>query len=173
MACAPSQGFRPAGALDYGRDDEVGLALSRVGSRPYINETPQYVGQAWWATRLDARWALTALASFDETSAAGGAALRFDIASGRWAALAAEAEGGLFWAAVSVPVTFRVGRRLGLYSAPRLGTYGPELTPFLPLGVFAEIIESWSLRAEGQVSWADFQYYNRRVHWGMAAAHDW
>ena len=173
IACAPSQGFRPAGTLDYGREDELGVAVSRVGARPYINETTQYVAQAWWSTRLDERWALSALGAFDEGSAAGGAALRFDIATGRWAALAAEVEGGLFWAAVSVPMTFRVGRRLGLYSAPRLGMWGPQVTPFLPLGVSVQIVETLSLRAEGQVSWADFQYYNRRVHWGLAVAHQW
>lgn len=172
-ACAPSQGFRPAGTLDYGRGDEIGVAVSHVGARPYINETAQYVGQAWWSTRLDERWALSAVGAFDEGSALGGAALRFDIASGRWAALAAEAEGGLFWAALSVPMTFRVWRRLGVYSAPRLGTWGPEVTPFLPLGVSAQILETLSLRAEGQVSWADFKYYNRRVHWGLAVAHQW
>jgi hypothetical protein len=174
IACSPSQGFRPAGTLDYGRDDELGLAVSRIGARPYVNETTQYAGQAWWSTRLDERWDLTALGAFDEGSAAGGAALRYDIATGRWAALAAEAEVGLFWVALSVPMTFRVlPRRLVLYSAPRLGTWGPELTPFIPLGVSAQILETLSLRAEGQVSWADFQYYNRRVHWGLAVAHQW
>lgn len=173
MACAPSQGFRPAGALDYGRDDEVGLAVSRVSARPYINETAQYVGQLWWSTRLDARWVLSAVGAFDEGSAAGGAAVRLDLASGRWAALAAEAEVGLFWGALSVPMTLRVWRRLGLYSAPRLGTWGPEVTPFLPLGISMQILDSVSLRAEGQVSWGDFKYYNRRVHWGLAGAYQW
>ena len=47
------------------------------------------------------------------------------------------------------------------------------MTPFLPLGVSAQILETLSLRAEGQVSWADFKYYNRRVHWGLAVAHQW
>lgn len=173
VGCSPSQGFRPAGMLDHGRGDELGLAVSRVGARPYINETTQYVGQAWWATRLDERWELTALGAFDEGSAAGGAGLRYDIASGRWAALAAEAEAGLFWVALSVPMTFRVWHRLGLYSAPRIGTWGPEVTPFIPVGVSAQILDTLWVRVEGQVSWADFQYYNRRVHWGLALAHQW
>jgi hypothetical protein len=173
VACSPSQGFRPAGSLDLGRDSEIGLALSRVGPRPYINETAQFVGQGWWSTRLDEHWSLTAIGAFDEGSAAGGGALRYDIASGRWAALAAEAEVGLFWAAVSVPVSLRLWRGMALYSAPRLGVWGPELTPFIPLGVSGQIVEKLLVRAEAQVSWSDFQYYNRRVHLGLAVAYQW
>src|SRR5262245_4342435 len=79
-ACAPSQSFRPAGLPDAAGARELGLAFSRVGPRPYVNETPQYLGQAWWSTKLDERWSVTALGAFEQTSAAGGAALRFDIA---------------------------------------------------------------------------------------------
>jgi hypothetical protein len=152
---------------------ELGLAFSSVSARPYVNETTQYLGQAWWSTKVDERWSVTALAAFEETSAAGGAALRFDIASGRWLALAAEVEGGLFWAAASVPVTLRLWHGTALYSAPRLGTWGPELTPFIPLGLSVQVAETLALRAEAQLSWADFQYYNRRLHWGLAVAHQW
>lgn len=172
-ACAPSQSFRPAGALDFGRNDEIGLAFSSVGPRPYIDETTQYLGQAWWSKKLAERWDMSVLGAFDEGSAAAGVALRFDLAAGRWAALGAEIEAGLFWGAVSVPVSFRLWRNAALYTAPRLGMYGPELTPFLPVGVSLPVADTLALRAEAQVSWAGFEYYNRRVHWGLAIAHQW
>lgn len=159
--------------LDFGRGSEVGLGVSRVSPRPYINEASQYLGQAWWSTKLDTDWSLSAIGAFDEGSAAGGAALRFDIASGRWAALATEVEGGLFWAAFSVPMSFRVWRSNVLYTAPRLGTWGPEITPFIPLGASVQIAETLALRAEAELSWAGFEYYNRRLHGGLAIAHQW
>lgn len=172
-ACAPSQGFRPAGMLDAERPREVGVAFSSVEARPYVDETAQYLGQVWWALELDERWALTTLAAFDSSAAAVGAALRFEIAGGQRAALAAEVEGGVAWAAVGVPATLRLWRGTALYTAPRLGTWGSDITPFVPLGVSAQIARSMALRAEAEVSWADFRYYNRRVHWGFAIAHQW
>jgi hypothetical protein len=172
-ACAPSQGFRPAGAVDTERPRELGVAFSSVEARPYVEETAQYLGQAWWTVRLDERWALTTLAAFDSSAAAAGAALRFQIASGQRAALAAEVEGGFAWAAVGAPATLQLWRGLALYTAPRLGTWGSDITPFVPLGVSAQIARSLALRAEAELSWADFRYYNRRLHWGFAIAHQW
>jgi hypothetical protein len=172
-ACAPSQGFRPAGLLDAERPRELGLAFSSVEARPYVEETAQYVGQAWWSLKLDERWALTTLAAFDSSAAAAGAALRFDIASGQRAALAAEVEGGLAWVAVGVPATLRLWRGSALYTAPRLGTWGSDITPFVPIGVSVSLARSLVLRAEAELSWADFRYYNRRLHWGFAIAHQW
>lgn len=173
VACAPSQGFRPAGMLDAERPRELGLAVSSVEARPYVEETAQYVGQAWWTLRLDERWALTTLAAFDSSAAAAGAALRFDIASGQRAALAAEVEGGWAWGAVAVPATLRLWRGSALYTAPRLGTWGSDITPFVPLGISLSLARSLAVRAEAQLSWADFRYYNRRLHWGFAIAHEW
>lgn len=172
-ACAPSQGFRPAGMPDADRPRELGLAFSSVEARPYVEETAQYLGQAWWSLRLDERWALTTLAAFDSSAVAGGAALRVEIASGKRAALAAEVEGGVAWGAVGVPATLRLWRGSALYTAPRLGTWGSEITPFIPLGLSAPIARSIALRAEAELSWAGFRYYNRRLHWGFAIAHQW
>jgi hypothetical protein len=172
-ACAPSQGFRPAGMLDAERPRELGVAFASVEARPYVEETAQYLAQAWWTLRLDERWTLTTLAAFDSSAAAAGAALRFEIASGQRVALAAEVEGGVAWAAVGVPATLRIWRGSALYTAPRLGTWGSDITPFVPLGVSASITRSLAVRAEAQLSWADFRYYNRRLHWGFAIAHQW
>jgi hypothetical protein len=173
LACAPSQGFRPAGMLDAERPRELGVAFSSVEARPYVDETSQYVGQVWWALRLDERWALTTLAAFDSSAAAAGAALRYEVASGQRAALAAEVEGGVAWAAVGVPATLRLWRGAAVYTAPRLGTWGSDITPFLPFGASVQIARSIAVRAEAELSWADFRYYNRRLHWGFAIAHQW
>jgi hypothetical protein len=172
-ACAPSQGFRAAGMLDGERPRELGIAFSSVEARPYVEETAQYLGQVWWTLRVDERWALTTLAAFDSSAAAAGAALRFDVVSGQRAALAVEVEGGVAWAGVGMPATLRIWRGAALYTAPRLGTWGSDITPFIPLGVSVPIARSLALRAEAELSWADFRYYNRRLHWGFAVVHQW
>src|SRR5690348_1961450 len=82
--CAPSQGFRPAAAISPGRTQEFGLALSSIEPRPYVNEKTQRLGQAWWTVQLRERWALSTIAAFDTSSAAGGAALRWDGLRSRW-----------------------------------------------------------------------------------------
>jgi hypothetical protein len=158
---------------DPERPHELGVAFSSVGARPYVEETAQYVGQAWWTLRLDERWALTTLAAFDSSAAAAGAALRVEIASGQRAALAAEAEAGVAWAALGLPATLRIWPGGALYTAPRLGTWGSDITPFVPLGASVQLARSIALRAEAELSWADFRYYNRRLHWGIALAHQW
>jgi hypothetical protein len=158
---------------DAERPRELGLAFSSVEARPYVDETAQYVGQAWWTLRLDQRWALTTLAAFDSSAAAAGAALRLEIASGQRAALAAEVEAGVAWAALALPATLRIWRGSALYTAPRLGTWGSDITPFIPLGASVPIAQAFALRAEGELSWAGFRYYNRRLHWGFALAYQW
>jgi hypothetical protein len=173
VACAPSQSFRPAGSLDHGRTSEVGLALSSVEKRPYVDEPTQRIGQAWFSERLDERWSLTAIGAFDTTSVLGGAALRWDAVSGQRISLAGELEVGLFWAGAAIPASVRLWRSVSVYTAPRLSNWGPEVTPFIPAGVSAEIAGTVVLRAEAQLSWAGFQYYNRRLHWGLAVAHEW
>ena len=172
VACGPSQGFRPAGFPSAGRDSEVGLALSSIEPRPYVNEATQRVGQAWWSVKLDERWSLSTIVGFDTSSLLGGAALRHDLVDSSWFALAGEAELGLFWAGVSLPVSVRVWR-LALYSTPRLSNWGPNVTPFIPVGLSVKVVDALIVRGEAQLSWADFQYYNRRLHWGVALAHEW
>jgi hypothetical protein len=172
VACGPSQGFRPAGFPSDGRDTEIGLAVSSIEPRPYVNEATQRVGQAWWSVKLDERWSLSTIVGFDTSSLLGGAALRYELVDSSWFALAGEAEAGLFWAGISVPVSLRVWR-LALYSTPRLSNWGPNVTPFIPVGLSVKIADALIVRGEAQLTWADFQYYNRRVHWGVAIAHEW
>jgi hypothetical protein len=172
VACAPSQSFRPARLV--GEDaHEVGIALSNIEARPYVVEPTQRVGQGWWATPLNEHWSLAIAAAFDASAVVGGAGLRFSIARSRRVALAVELELGLFYAGVSIPAALGLWPGGALYCSPRLGNWGPDVTPFLPCGLAVEIIDGFSVRAEGQLSWAEFQYYNRRAHWGFAVAHHW
>lgn len=173
FACAPSQSFRPAGAPAHGREQELGIAVSSVRPRPYVTEPAREVGHAWWATRLRGPWSLATLVAFDTSALAGGAALRLDAISTRNIALAVEAEGGFAWGAVSLPVALSVWNELGLYCSPRLGNWGARLTPFVPCGVQGPLLDTIILRAELQLSWADFEAYNRRAHLGLAVAHQW
>jgi len=174
LGCAPSQSFRPASPVGAEPAHEVGLALSNVEARPYVAESTQRIGQGWWTTTLNDRWSLSAVAAFDTSALLGGAALRLSVARSRRVALAAELELGLFYAGVSVPAALRLWPPgSALYCAPRLGNWGPDITLFLPCGVSLAVSRAFSIRAEGQVSWAEFQYYNRRVHWGIAVAHQW
>jgi hypothetical protein len=151
----------------------VGLALSSIEPRPYVEEPTQRVGQAWLSSRLDERWSVTALGAFDRSSALGGAALRWDAVSSRLVSVAGELEVGLFWAGAALPASVRLWRSVTVYTTPRLSNWGAEVTPFIPVGLSGELGKAVVLRAEAQLSWAGFEYYNRRLHWGVAVAHEW
>lgn len=172
-ACAPSQSFRPAGALTEGRQQELGLAVSSVRPRPYVTEPARELGQAWWSTRLRGPWSFATLVAFDASALAGGVALRLDVVRAPHVTLSAEVEGGFAWAALSVPMAVRVWNDVGVYCSPRLGNWGPDLTAFVPCGVHGELLRGVIVRGEVQLSWADFEYYNRRAHWGLGVAHQW
>ncbi|HKO94661.1 MAG TPA: hypothetical protein VJU61_26080, partial [Polyangiaceae bacterium] len=88
-------------------------------------------------------------------------------------AVSPELELGLFWAGASVPVTLQLWRGTGIYTSPRISNWGAEVTPFIPVGLTSELFGGLVLRAEAELSWANFQYYNRRLHWGFAVAHQW
>lgn len=171
--CAPSQSFRPADVLGSARAHELGLAVSNVGARPYVSEPARALAQGWWTERLGERWSVSTLVAFDAEAALGGAAVRYDALRTRWVGLGAEAEVGLFWAALSLPAALRLWDGGRLYATPRLGNWGPALTAFVPLGLAVELPGGWSLRGELQLSWADFTYYDRRLHSGLAAAWRW
>jgi hypothetical protein len=173
VACAPSQSFRPAGSISGGRTQEVGLALSSIEPRPYVNENTRRLGQAWWTLQFHERWSVTALAAFDTSAALGGVGLRWDAVQSSRFAVSTELELGFAWAAASASASLRLWPGVLIYTSPRLGNWGSELTPFLPVGLAAEIFDATVLRAEVQASWSDFQYYNRRIHWGLAVAHQW
>jgi hypothetical protein len=173
LGCAPSQSFRPAVSPGGSNQHELGLAVSTVGARPYVVEPARRLAQAWWTERLGRRWWLSTIVGFDTEAVLGGVAFRLDVLRTRWLVAAAEAEAGFLWAGVAAPVGVRIAELGALYCTPRLGNWGPALTPFLPCGAEAKLMEGLVLRAELQLSWADFEYYNRRVHWGLGVAHQW
>jgi hypothetical protein len=173
VACAPSQSFRPAGVLPTDRMHEVGLAVSSVGPRPYVDERARPVAEAWGDTRLGEHWISTALLGFDESALFAGGALRFDALRMRHFAASAEAELGFAWAAVSLPLALRFTDRFVAYCSPRLGNWGTHLTGFVPCGLSADIYDGLGVRGEVQFSWENFEYYNRRVHWGLAVTQEW
>lgn len=172
-ACAPSQSFRPPRSPDSSLEDELGLAVSSVRPRPYVTESTRVVAQGWWTTRLGSAWEFSTIVAFDASAAALGTALRWDYLKLPRVTSSIEAEAGFGWAALALPAAFWVTPELGVYCAPRLGNWGPLLTPFVPCGASIEVWKDMTLRAEVQLSWADFQTYNRRVHWGLGAAHAW
>lgn len=116
-------------------------------------------------------WSLSALLAVDASAVAAGAALRRDLVRGRYLTASAEVEGGFGWIAVSLPAALSIIPELGLYCSPRLGNWGPALTPFLPCGINVDLPQGLSLRGELQLTWTDFEPYNRRLHWGFGVAH--
>jgi hypothetical protein len=171
VACAPAQSFRPAGALPNDGQGEVGVGFSRVGPRPYVAEGARPMAQGWWSTRWGETWLSSVLFGFDQSAVLGGWALRKDIVQSRFSA-SAEAELGVLWGALSLPVSLRFDR-VQPYCAPRIGTWGPDLTGFLPCGLSLGPWQGFALRGELELSWADFAYYNRRLHLGIAVAQQW
>ncbi|HEU4579474.1 MAG TPA: hypothetical protein VFS67_14535 [Polyangiaceae bacterium] len=129
------------------------------------------MAQAWWSTRWGKSWLSTVLFGFDQSAALGGWALRRDLVQSRFSA-SAEAEVGALWAALSVPVSVRLDQ-VQPYCAPRLGTWGSALSGFLPCGLSLGPWQGFSVRGEAELSWADFEYYNRRLHLGLAVSQQW
>lgn len=149
----------------------MGVAFSRVGRRAYVSEAARPMAQGWWSTRWGETWLSSVLFGFDQSAVLGGWALRKDLVQSRLSA-SAEAELGVLWGALSVPVSLRFDR-VEPYCAPRIGTWGPDLTGFLPCGLSLGPWQGFSLRGEAELSWADFAYYNRRLHLGIAVAQQW
>jgi hypothetical protein len=132
LACAPSQSLRPAHALGE-RDHELGLAVSRIGPRPFVIEPARQVAQGWWSTKLGEHWATSALVAFDTSGVLAGSALRVDLWRGSSFAAASEIELGFLWAAASLPLSLRVYGDAWLYASPRIGHWGPHFAPFFQL----------------------------------------
>lgn len=171
VSCAPAATFRPASALQGEQSIEMGAGAVVVTPRPYVQERYHGAGEVWVTGRVAPWLHLSGIGAFDpDAVAVGGAAtsipLRFDRFAG-----GVEVEAGYAWVAGALPLAVRVVDGVWLYTSPRLGTWGDALTPGIPVGVSIDLGPHFILRAEGQVSWADFKYYNRRFHGGLAAAY--
>lgn len=130
------------------------------------------MGQAWWSTKWGERWLSSVLVGFDHSALLGGWGLRANLLQSR-VNVAAEAELGFAWGAFSIPLSVTLSQRVAAYCSPRVGNWGPEVTGFLPCGVSGELWDGFVLRGEAELSWADFQYYNRRLHLGLAVVQQW
>lgn len=174
IACAPPADFRPPNALvENDRTFEVGAAAVNVSARPYVDEPSQNIGQLWFSGRPN-RWLnLSVVGAFDNDGGAGGlGALARYVTTDRFVA-GVGAEAGFAWAGASLSGAGRLFDRTWVYAAPRVYNWGDSATVGIPAGVSARIVDGFVLRAEGQVSWADLKYYNRRTHLGAALVYTW
>ena len=169
--CAPFASFRPPNGLIEERSLELGAGGVAVAPRPYVQEGWSGAGQVWARGPLAEWLELGAVAAFDDEAALGGAfAQARYVRTDRFAG-AVEVELGWAWGALALPVAVRLFDETWLYTSPRLGNLGDEVTPGLPLGLSVRVWDGLMVRAEGQVSWAAFRWYNRRVHLGLGVAY--
>lgn len=144
-----------------------------VGPRPYVEESSHGEGQLWFTGKVAPWLSLTGVGAFDTHTAKGGvAAVARYVTTDRFVA-GVGAEAGYAWYAGSLSAAGRLFDDTWIYFAPRLSNWGLFLAPGFPLGVSARVYGGFHLRAEAQVSWEDFKYYNRRFHFAGAAAYEW
>jgi len=171
-ACAPPAHLRSA-ALPPNAHSELGAAAVAVTPRPYVDEPTRRVLQAWYTGRLSDRWAWSLIGAADDGAALAGGALSVQALRFERVTLGVELEGGVLWAAASVPVELRGPGELRFYAAPKLGHWGPRLSPFVPVGLSAPLGAGVFLRAEVMWSWAELQHYNARLHGSAGLAYAW
>lgn len=171
-ACAPPASFRPASAAMGDKSNEMGMGLAAIGPRPYVDESADLVSQLWASRRVSKHLKLSAVAAMDTEAIAAGGAFAWLPIDAKGVTAGIEAEIGYAWLAFGLPLAVELpGDLLSFYAAPRLGTWGDSLMPAIPVGIDMHITRKWALRAEAQISWADFKYYNRRLQGGLALAY--
>jgi hypothetical protein len=171
-ACAPAANLRSAQGLLPNQRYEVGAGVARVSSRPYVDEPSTVSGQLWFSGKITDAFLFSTIGAFDDEAALGGIAVRWQPLRLDRVAAGIELEGGVLWLGGSLPLALRLVDQTWLYTAPRLANWGAELTPFVPLGLSVRIVAGLSVRVEAQLSWADFEYYNRRLHLALGVAYD-
>ena len=174
-ACtAPLADFRPPSALVRGdRTFEVGGGAVAVTPRPYVVESGHSEGQVWFTGRATKWLSLSGIGAFDtHTALGGGSALARFLTTDRVVA-GVSGEVGYAWLGGSLSSAVRLFDDTWIYTAPRVANWGLYVGVGVPVGVSARIYQGFVLRAEGQVSWEDLKYYNRRFHFGAAAAYEW
>lgn len=172
-ACAPLATLRPASGIPSERHLEAGAAVVRLSARPYVDEMPAYTGQVWFSMEPNRHWTLSAISAFDDNAAAGGFAARWNTVRSSRFAIGPEAELGFAWGAGALGMAVRTVGENWIYAAPRLGNIGFDWTFGVPAGVSVDLSHGFVLRAEAQLSWADFKYYNRRLHLASGLAYQW
>ncbi|HET9932037.1 MAG TPA: hypothetical protein VFQ35_15145, partial [Polyangiaceae bacterium] len=171
FGCAPVAMMRPPGVIGDDRSFEAGSAVASLGKRPYVEESAQYTGQAWFSADVKRWLTLSGIAAFDTSAAAVGGAARWNaLRTGRFT-VGPELEFGYAWTAASLGGSVRVIGRNYVYTAPRFGTMGSHWSVGVPAGVSIDLTHGFALRAEGQLSWQELKYYNRRLHLAAGLAY--
>ena len=170
-SCSPIANLRPASGLMPGKKLEVGAGAAALRPRPYVTEDWEEAGQVWVTGNTSSLITLSAIGAFDSDAVAAGGALRVNLVRESRVAFGVEGELGYAWAALSLPVALRLFDESFIYSAPRLGTWSSDPIFGVPLGLSLRVYEGFLLRAEAQVSWQNFQYFNRRTHFAGAAVY--
>jgi len=171
FACAPLATLRPASGIPSGRHAEAGAALVRFSARPYVDESAAYTGQVWFSVEPSRRFTLSGVTAFDRNALASGFAARWNALRTSRVAIGPEAEFGYAWGAGSLGLALRTVGENWIYAAPRLGNLGFDWAFGIPAGVSVDLTHGFVLRAEAQLSWADFKYYNRRLHLASGIAY--
>lgn len=173
LGCAPLASLRPASGIPSPRSAELGTALVRLSARPYVDESAAYTGQVWFSLEPSRYFTLSAITAFDRNAAAAGFAARWNVLRSSRFAIGPEAEFGYAWGAGSLGLALRTIGENWIYAAPRIGNLGFDWAPGLPAGVSIDLTHGFALRAEAQLSWTDFKYYNRRLHLASGLAYQW
>ncbi len=161
--CAPIAGLRPLSRPLRAGDTTLGIGAARVGPRPFVDEPSAAVAQAWATRALSGAARVSIITALDADAFAGGVALAVVPFQRAGASAGLELELGYAWAAVSVPLAARVTPDLWLYSGPRLGTWGTDALPSVPLGLDVRLSPRASALAEVGLSWQDFDPNARRT----------
>lgn len=168
--CAPVASMRPPPQLEPGRDAFAGAAVVAETPRPWVDEPWRASAQTWGGGRVSDRVELATVVAFDDRGASAGVALRWTVLEADRASLALEVSGGWLWVAVSVPASARLFGGTRLYAAPRLGTWGAEWSPAMPVGLSVGLPEDVALRLEAQWSWPGLVAEGRRLHLAAGVA---
>jgi hypothetical protein len=169
--CSPIASLRPASGLMPGKQLEVGAGVAALSPRPFVSEDWESAGQVWASGNTSSLVTLSAIGAFDADAFAVGGALRINVAQEDRFAFGVEGELGYAWAALSLPLALRLFDQSWLYSAPRLGTWSTDPIFGVPLGLSLRVYEGFAIRGEAQLSWQNFQYFNRRAHFAAAAVY--
>ncbi len=153
------------------RSLEVGVGAAMVTKRPYVSEPARGAGQLW-VTGEPTRWlSLSGITVFDTGAAGAGGAVRINYLRSSDFVAGVEGEAGFAWLGASLPLAFRIFDQTWLYGGPRIANWGIDPVGGFTGGLSARIKGGFILRAETQVSWQGFKYYNIRKHFGLAAAY--
>lgn len=154
-----------------GRSLEVGVGAAMVTSRPYVSEPARGAGQVW-VSGEPTRWlSLSGVTVFDTGAAGVGGAVRINYLRTPDFVAGVEGEGGFAWIGGSLPFAYRLFDQTWIYGAPRIANWGIDPIFGVTGGLSARIYGGFILRAETQISWQNFKAYNRREHFGLAAAY--